>query len=201
MDNKRENGMLFRKTAFLIACLAPLAAAPALAGADLSALTEEGKRVMMKFGKTLKGELKKAVKEKGFAHAINVCNVKAPEIAEKISASEGWTVARSSHKLRNPHNAPDAFTKAAIEEFLARQAKGEDPKKMIKTAIVEENGKRVFRLVKAIPTAKLCLNCHGGDNVKPEVEAVLKEHYPEDKARGFKAGEMRGVFTLKKILE
>ncbi len=193
--------MIFRKIAVIIACISAFAAAPAMAKADMAALAKEGKGVMMKFGKTLKGELQAAVKAKGFGHAVEVCSVKAPEIAEKISASEGWSVARSSHKLRNPHNAPDAFTAAVIKDFLARQARGEDPKAMVKTAIVEEDGKKVFRMVKAIPTGKLCLNCHGGAEVKPGVEAVLKEHYPEDKARGFKIGEMRGVFTLKKVVE
>ena len=191
--------MKLHKTVIISACIAAFAATPALA--NMGELAKEGKGVMMMFGKALKGELKGAVKAKGFGHAIDVCSVKAPEIREKVSAAKGWTVARASHKLRNPHNAPDAFTKVVIDDFLARQAKGEDPKGMVKTAIVEEDGKKVFRMVKAIPTAKLCLNCHGGDNVKPEVAAILKEHYPEDKARGFKEGEMRGVFTLKKVIE
>ena len=66
--------------------------------------------------------------------------------------------------------------------------------------IVEEDGQRVFRFVKAIPTAQPCLNCHGGDNVKPEVEAKLAELYPDDQARGFSVDQMRGVFTLSKAL-
>ncbi len=37
--------------------------------------------------------------------------------------------------------------------------------------------------------------------MKPEVEEVLKTLYPEDQARGFAVGQMRGVFTLKKVLE
>ncbi len=192
--------MTFQKTAIALACIAGFAAAPAHAGPDMAALAKEGKGVMMKFGKTLKGEMKAAVKSGGFVHAIDVCKLKAPEIAAKVSASEGWSVARSSHRLRNSHNEPDAFTKAAIDEFLARQEKGEDPKVMVKTGVTEENGKKYFRMVKAIPTAKLCLNCHG-ETLKPEVEAALKKQYPGDRARGFKVGEMRGVFTLKKALK
>ncbi len=178
-----------------------LMSSPALAAEDMAALAKEGKGVIMTFAKALKGELKKAMKAGGPVKAITVCNAKAPEITHQISEKTGWTVGRSSHKLRNPHNAPDAFTKAAIEEFLARQAKGEKAKDMVKTAIVTEGGKRVFRMVKAIPTGKVCLNCHGGDTVKPEVEAELHKYYPDDKARGFREGEMRGVFTLSKVLD
>jgi hypothetical protein len=44
------------------------------------------------------------------------------------------------------------------------------------------------------------LNCHGGDNVKPPIIEKLAELYPDDMARGFSEGEMRGVFTLSKQL-
>jgi len=37
--------------------------------------------------------------------------------------------------------------------------------------------------------------------VKPEVEALITELYPTDKARGYKKGELRGAFSLAKALE
>ncbi len=169
--------------------------------ADKAALLAEGKGLMQQFGKTLKAELMAAVKAKGAPHAISVCNTRAPEIASKISNDNGWSVDRSSHKLRNPENDPDTFTASVIQEFLARQAKGEKAADMAKAEIVEEDGKQVFRLVKAIPTGKLCLNCHGAGQVKPPVVNRLAELYPEDKARDFTVGEMRGVFTLSKVLD
>ena len=169
-------------------------------GEDMDALKGEAKRVMQQFGGALKGELEAAMKDGGPVAAIKVCNEKAPEIASKVSASEGWSVGRSSHKLRNQKNAADPFTAGAIEEFLARQAKGETAETLVKAGVVEENGKKVFRIVKAIPTAEVCLNCHGGDNVKPEVVDELTKLYPDDQARGFSVGEMRGVFTLAKEL-
>jgi len=167
---------------------------------DPAALADEGKGLIQQFGGTLKGELMAAVKAGGSVNAIEVCNLRAPAIAEEVSTASGWMVARSSHKLRNEANAPDAFTAAAIEEFLARQEAGEKAADIAKAGIVEEDGRKVFRLVKAIPTGELCLNCHGGENVKPEVEAKLAELYPTDMARGFSVGEMRGVFTLAKPL-
>lgn len=140
------------------------------------------------------------MKAGGPVKALNVCQVKAPQIAAEKSGKDGWTIARSSHKLRNENNVADAFTKAAIEEFLARQAKGEKAEKMVKLAITEEGGKKTFRMVKAIPTKGVCLSCHGSTTVKPATEAALKALYPNDKARGFAPGEMRGVFTLTKAL-
>ncbi|MCI2398638.1 DUF3365 domain-containing protein [Aliiroseovarius subalbicans] len=175
-------------------------ALPATA-ADKAALLEEGKALMMTFGGTLKNELMQAVAEGGAPKAISVCNTRAPEIAAALSADSGWSVGRSSHKLRNPDNAPDAYTAAAIEGFLAREAAGEKADDLVKAEIVEEDGKQVFHLVKAIPTGQLCVNCHGGDEVAAPVVAKLAELYPEDMARGFAMGEMRGVFTLSKVLD
>lgn len=188
-----------KKSLFVLATALTLSFGPASAE-DMKSLAMEGKGVIKAFGGTLKGELVSAMKSGGPTKAVRVCNVKAPEIATKISADKGWTVARSSHKLRNPGNAPDDFTRAAIEGFLARQEKGEKAADMVKIGIVEEGGKKVFRMVKAIPTGKVCMKCHGGNEVSAETVAILKEHYPEDKARGFTAGQMRGVFTLQKVL-
>lgn len=168
---------------------------------DQAALVDEGKALIKQYGDALRTELTTAVKEKGAPHAISVCNHIAPEIAQKVSAQSGWTVGRSSHRLRNPNNKPDAFTTAAMEEFLAKIAAGGKPEDLAKAAIVEEGGKKVFHLVKAIPTGEVCLGCHGGAEVKPEVEAALAGLYPDDAARGFSVGDMRGVFTLTKQLD
>ena len=187
------------KTAIGLALTALLLASPA-AGDELAALKDEAKGLIKNFATELQSELVSAMKSGGPVNAIGVCNVKAPQIAAEISRGSGWSVARSSHKLRNPVNEADDFTATAIADFLKRQSDGEKPDTMVKAEIVEEDGKKVFRLVKAIPTGEVCLTCHGAESVKPEVEAALKEHYPDDKARGFKIGEMRGVFTLKKAL-
>lgn len=196
--------MLKHSTTFpllaLTAILASAALAPASAAdVDKAALAAEGKQAMMSFGKQLKGELQAAMKAGGPVNAIAVCHEKAVPIAESVSAESGWSLGRSSHKLRNPANAPDAFEKATIEDFLARQKAGESADTLVRTAIVDTPAGQSFRMVKAIPTGEVCLTCHGSD-IKPEVAAKLDELYPGDAARGFSQGEMRGVFTLEKAL-
>lgn len=49
--------------------------------------------------------------------------------------------------------------------------------------------------MKAIPTGKLCLNCHG-QAIKPDVVKLLDKYYPGDGARGFGEGDLRGAFTI-----
>ncbi len=186
----------FAATAALAAGLGIALCAETAGAADQAALAAEGKARIQEFGETLKAELMAAMERGGPVEAIAVCNLRAPEIAAAVS-TDGWAVARSSHRLRNPANAPDAYTAAAIEEFLASEAAGQPASELVKAEIVEEDGGEVFRMVKAIPTAGLCVTCHGGKEVAPEVEAKLAELYPQDQARGFSEGEMRGVFTLK----
>lgn len=183
-------------------CGLALTSSPAAAADDdLMALRTEAGEIVAAFSDELRGELMAAMKAGGPVNAITVCNEKAPAIAAAAEDASGWTVARSSHKLRNPENAPDAYTAAVIEDFVAREAAGEVAKSLSQSEIVEEDGKKVFRFVKAIPTGTPCLNCHGGDDVKPEVVAKLAEVYPDDAARGFSVDQMRGVFTLSKVID
>jgi hypothetical protein len=163
---------------------------------DLEKRAQASRAVIKGFFGELKGQLVSGIKKGGPVEAIKVCNTTAPAIAKKFSDQKGWRVARTSLKLRNPANAPDAWEKAVLEQFEARKAAGEDPKKMEFYEVVEVDGKQSFRYMKAIPTAeKPCLVCHGG-NIKPEVAAALDEKYPNDQARGYKAGDIRGAFTI-----
>ena len=181
----------------IVVLVALLSAAPLTfaANADMQQRIHDSKVVVKKFMTELKGHLQGAMKEGGPTKAIKVCNTIAPEIAKKWSEKTGWKVGRTSLKYRNRKNAPDAWERKVLEEFEARKAKGEDPKTMAHAQVVEQDGKKVFRFMKAIPTQKVCLKCHGA-NIAPPVKAKLDELYPDDQARGFKLGDIRGAFTI-----
>ena len=83
-----------------------------------------------------------------------------------------------------------------LERFEKRKAAGEDVTALEYHEVTEAGGKRTFRWMKAIPTAEVCLACHGGDNVAPAVEAKLADLYPQDQARGFQVGDIRGAFSV-----
>jgi cytochrome c553 len=53
--------------------------------------------------------------------------------------------------------------------------------------------------MKAIPTAAVCLNCHGTD-VQPAVKKAISEYYPDDQAVGYSKGQIRGAFSFTKAL-
>jgi len=144
---------------------------------------------------TLKGALQQAMEQGGVVNAVSVCKKMAPAIAEQLSTQKGWRVARTSRKVRNPSNAPDDWERGALEDFDQRNAKGENPETMEYYAVVEESSGPVFRYMKAIPAAPMCLECHG-ENIDAAVAARLDALYPADQARGFKAGDIRGAFSI-----
>jgi hypothetical protein len=151
--------------------------------------------VAAEFMKTLKGELMQAMQAGGPVNAVGVCKLRAPAIAAEIGALKGWQIGRTSLKLRNPANAPDEWERARLESFEQRKQAGENPAQIEYYEVVEQDGQPVFRYMKAIPTAELCLSCHGA-NIDPAVAAKLTELYPMDQARGYKVGDIRGAFTF-----
>lgn len=179
--------------------------AAAVSGAAVAANAETGgvdeavaesRAAVKEFMGELKGELQAAIKAGGPVNAIEVCNVKAPQIAARIAEDKGWIkVARTSLKTRNPANAPDAWERQVLEQFEARKAGGEHPKKMEHHEVMDTAEGPVLRYMKAIPTGEVCLKCHG-ENIDPAVKAKLAELYPQDQATGFKKGDIRGAFTF-----
>lgn len=151
-------------------------------------------------GTMLKDALQQAIQSGGPVEGIAVCREKAGQIAADLGQKQEMLVGRTSLKLRNPDNAPDNWELAVLKQFEARKAQGEPVDKLEFFAVIDDDqGKKTFRYMKAIPTASPCLACHG-ENIDPDVDAKLKELYPNDKARGFKEGELRGAFTLAKPL-
>jgi hypothetical protein len=159
-------------------------------------LKKEAMNLIKQFGGTLKPELKKALQNGGPASAIGVCSEKAPAIAKNLRDASGWYIKRVSLKARNTSSAiPDSWEQKVLQQFDQRQAKGESPRNMAYSEIVD--GK--YRFMKAQAVEKVCLTCHGAE-VKPEVEAALKAKYPDDSARGYSLGQIRGAFSLAKDL-
>lgn len=146
----------------------------------------------------LKERLGSAMGTGGPPHAIAACHEDAQKITEQVSAATGWTVGRTSLRLRNPENRPDAWERQVLAEFEARRVIGEPLQEIAYMEVVEEGGQERVRFMKVIPTGEVCLSCHGSD-LSAEVRAQLDALYPEDQATGFQQGEIRGAFTLSRV--
>jgi len=167
---------------------------------DLDARAAESRSAVKEFAGQLKGELQAAMKSGGPVKAIEVCQVKAPAIASEISNKKGWEVARTSLKTRNPANAPDAWEREVLKRFNEQKAQGMDAKKMEQYAVVEENGIKKFRFMKAIPAGGVCMACHG-ETLAPDIAQKIETLYPNDNATGYKSGDIRGAFTITQTIQ
>jgi hypothetical protein len=187
-----------------------LCVAAALAGtcaafpvvADEAAMMSEARSAAMSLPPKLVTALNEEIARSGPAGAIPVCRDLAPTMAKEVMANTGWQLKRVSLKPRNAQRAtPDAWERAALEDFDRRAAAGESPATLERGEIVEQDGKRVYRYARALPTQALCLNCHGApDALTPEVRARLREHYPDDRATGYREGQIRGAIVATKPL-
>ena len=178
------------------ALIAPFMSTLALAEED--AMLTEARKVATMLPPKLVVVLKEEMSKSGPEGAIPVCKDMAPKMAGEISKETGWKIKRVSLKPRNDARAiPDAWEKAALEDFDKRAAAGEPPAKL-------EKGEKVgneYRFVKALPVQALCLNCHGTpDQISPATKAVLSKTYPNDHATGYSEGQIRGVISVRKAL-
>ena len=116
--------------------------------------------------------------------AIDACRTRAPEIAAAASAP-GVRVGRTSHRLRNPENAPSQWLEPILARYVAEPQRGEP------TVVVLPEGRVGY--VEPIRMKALCLTCHG-TALSESVSLRLAALYPNDEATGFELGDLRGLF-------
>lgn len=107
--------------------------------------------------------------------------------AKQISESNGWIVKQMAEKYRNPAHKLDAGGEEAYRIM------DQDPDVMGLWTETEMDGKPGVRYFRRIVVEEACLACHGEKESRPE---FIKEKYPEDKAYGFKAGDLRGIYSV-----
>jgi len=188
------------KKNIILICLFLLLTPSLLLAADETALRSEAGRLVKTYVGKLKGALQTSMTMGGPVRAIDTCKKQAPKFAAEMEAASGWQIGRTSLRIRNPANRPDAWERAGLETFEQQHRAGTPAGKLVKSEIVQQGAQQRFRFLKAIPTGKLCLTCHG-DNIAPEIRQALQRDYPQDQATGFKIGDLRGAFTLSKPLD
>jgi len=166
-------------------------AKPQATSGESDAFENEARAMIAQYANTLQGALKAAMMEGGPVKAIEVCQVKAPAIAQAMNANSSLSIRRISLRARNPKAVPSKDEQRILEVFDAQLKQGQPLSEMEYTGTI--SGKRFF--LKAIGTMGLCLNCHGKE-LNPDVVQALGGLYPEDRATGYAEGEVRGAFLV-----
>lgn len=135
-----------------------------------------------------------AIAEDGPHGAIGVCSEKAPGIAEVVGKAHGVTLRRVTDKPRNPANAASEAEREILAAFALDMKNGKAPEpETIKNPEVGTT----FLAPIVIP-GPLCLQCHGdpAGDIAPETLTSIRKLYPEDKATGYKPGDLRGAWKV-----
>jgi len=160
-----------------------------------TAWIEQSRQLTMQLGGQLKGELTKAIADGGPIAAINVCYMRAPEIAAQLSKSSGARVGRTALRVRNPSNAPDSLERSVLEQFATDLGSGPIDRPLEAVFEIRRGDALERRYMRAIPTDALCLTCHG-KTLAPELAAAIAQNYPGDQGTGFELGQLRGAFSV-----
>ncbi|GAB4436794.1 MAG: hypothetical protein OHK0011_19880 [Turneriella sp.] len=146
--------------------------------------------------------LQEKVSTEGAARAVPFCKEfalsygreKASEWSAKAKSELGassFRFRRVSVKNRNPNNAPDNRQAEILQQWESGQ---------IKPAFYEAEGK--FYTMHPIKVAQpLCLSCHGdATTLDKKAAAEITKLYPNDKATGYRLGDLRGAFVTEMAL-
>lgn len=155
---------------------------PAVSEADL----ERAQTTLAPFKDQLVAALMGSLGEGDPENAIHICRERAPEIAAQLSVG-GVEMGRTSHKTRNPANAPQPWVEPLLAAYL------ENPTDTKARAVYLDES--TVGYVEPIYVMSFCLSCHG-PSIAPDLLAEIHSVYPDDQATGFKANDLRGLFWV-----
>lgn len=160
----------------------------ALSEAEQIRVLSLGDRITMNAQQSLLQNVATAIQQGGTDYAVAFCNTKAIPLTDSLSKEHKVSIQRLSDKNRNPANALQTATDSLIwEQFRSAKA----PR-----VVQEKNGYIYYYkpIIMAIPT---CMKCHGGKNdIQKSTMEIITQKYPEDKATGYKPGDLRGMWKV-----
>lgn len=168
----------------------------AASDARLEEAKKEARQVATELAEQVRGLLFKEIEKGGYEDAVRVCSEAAQEIPRQFTARTGHYIRRVSLGYRNRHDIPDRYERRKLKEFdrLNREKKLENDY----FEVVREQGTEYLRYMKPLVAGPMCITCHGAkENIPAEVRAILAEKYPDDRATGYKTGDVRGAISVK----
>ncbi len=144
----------------------------------------------------VRGLLLAELERGGYDGAVRVCAEIAQKLTQEFNQKTGHYVRRVSLGYRNTQDIPDAYESRMLQKLDQQNRE----KKLAGEyyEVVREQGRDYLRYLKPLVAGKMCLNCHGRpDQLSPQVMAVLKEKYPNDRATGYHEGDLRGAVSVK----
>jgi hypothetical protein len=151
----------------------------------------EADRLASAAAQALQTRMVQEMKAHGPEGALEACSMEAEALTRSVvEADTEARVGRASLRLRSAANAPPDWVEAWLDAQGERGFAGVEG-----FARIEPTAEGpVARVLRPIPVEERCLACHGpSETLAADVRNTLDERYPDDAARGYAAGDLRGA--------
>ena len=174
---------------------APAASVPAAAPAEATGEhADQGRRIVAQAFGVLSSNLVAALARGPASNALEFCAVNVGPLTAGVVGPQGVTLRRVSHRARNPDNQANPAELALIESYRTALAAGHtNPPVLLTNAL---GSVRFYAPI--LLQNPLCLQCHGqpGSEIAAGTLSTIDRLYPQDAARGFRLGEVRGLWSV-----
>ena len=155
----------------------------------------QGRLISEEAQKELFSTLEKILNEAGPATAVQYCNIQAYPLTDSLSSKFNAEIRRTSLRTRNPLNAPSEIETQLLEAYEYN----EDNQLPMEDNVQRLDREHFLYTRPIVLNNELCLNCHGepAKDIEHETLKRVDSLYPQDKARNYKLGELRGMWSIK----
>ncbi len=140
----------------------------------------------------LGGELKAQMTKNGLIAALGFCNASAPSLTHEISTMTHYTVKRVSMLERNPQNRANATESSILSRWQEKLTAGQP----LPAYEIAADGSMDHYYKPLLINNEACLKCHGTVDPQSELGRAIKAAYPNDRATGYKMGDLRGMIVV-----
>jgi len=166
---------------------------------EVAEIRRLGEDAINRLAVTMVREVAGAIARDGPEAAVDVCHLKALPMTNGTVAGlpRITAVKRTSLKLRNPANAPDAADQLALDHIRQQMENGDAPSPLLIQRVEPPSAPPEWRVYKPLGVTANCLVCHGDPAEQPDaLRAKLNKLYPADQATGYNAREWRGLIRV-----
>ena len=165
-----------------------------ISDSDREVYLKKGKEIVALTEKKLSGTLMGKLQSGGIPEAVSYCNAQALSLTDSMATHHGVSIKRTALKLRNELNRPNEEETEILHLYQDRLAYDQPLEH-----ILEKNADGTVSFYAPILARQKCLMCHGtlGRELAPVTDSIIKSHYPNDLATGFKENDLRGMWSIK----
>lgn len=164
---------------------------------QLNEYAEQGRQYALQTKSVLGSNLLNAINAGGPENAVTFCNVRAIPLTDSVGVAQNARIRRVSDRPRNPENTADSLELLQINALREDLAGGIS----LPHRLYQEDHKITGYY--PIVTNEMCLKCHGEKNkdINQATLTALERLYPEDKATGYAANQLRGIWVVEMPLK